>query len=172
VINLAIPGEIALGLIAVGVRSPADWHLSWLHAAAISAAILLLVATGVHGIQRRTAAPEPKGRLWRAGFRNPAAIAAVSAEDHYCRISLAEGSNRLIHARFPDLTEELVRLDGAVVRRGHWVAAAAVESIRREGRGWVLDLKGGRRVRVASSTVPELRARGWLSNDGAARTLA
>lgn len=172
ILNLPIPAEIGLALRLVGADTPTDWHFTLLHAGGISAALLLLVATGLRGLHSRIVSPERKGRLWRAGFREPATIAAISSEDHYCRIWLADGSSRLIYGRFTDLVEELEGIDGAVVRRGQWVAASTINAIRREGRGWSLLLEDGRTVRVASSTVPALRKLGWLAKHGAAQSVA
>lgn len=172
VVNLPLPAEIVLMLRLVGGAAPSDWHATWLHAAGVSFAILLVVVTGSRMLRTPRRAPQAKGRLWRAGFRNAASIAAIASEDHYCRIWTADGSTRLVHGRFGDLINELEGVDGAVVRRGHWVAASAVSEIRREGRAWSLVLADGREVRIAASSLAELRSRGWLSNQGAARAAA
>ncbi|HWT31874.1 MAG TPA: LytTR family transcriptional regulator DNA-binding domain-containing protein, partial [Propylenella sp.] len=94
-------------------------------------------------------------------------VAAIASEDHYCRVFARDGASRLIYARFADLAEEVAGLDGAVVRRGQWVAADAVRSIRREKRRWVLVLATGGSVAIAASIVPELRRRGWIGANGA-----
>ncbi|HET9810360.1 MAG TPA: LytTR family transcriptional regulator DNA-binding domain-containing protein [Sphingomicrobium sp.] len=166
-INLPLPIEISALLQLIGGPGLGGWHITWLHAGAISAAILLVV-TAVTAIWPRQPIAPPKGRLWRAGFRSQADLAAISAEDHYCRIWSPDGSSRLIHARFRDLTEEAATFDGAIVRRGHWVAANAVRSIRRDGRRWNVELVDGRAIPVASSLIPTLRDRGWLASGGAA----
>ena len=167
-VNLPIPLEIAAALKLVGVRAVVGWQLGWLYSAGVSAAILLLIMTALFETRRRFPSAARKGRLWRAGFRDLQQVAAIAAEDHYCRVWHAGGASRLIHGRFSDLTAELAAVDGLTVRRGQWVAASAVGSIERTGRSWSLVLADGRAVRVASSTTAELRRRGWLASGGAA----
>ena len=171
-VNLPLPIEIATALQIVGVRSPVAWVSSWIQSAGISLAISLVVATAVAAFRPLRSTAEPKGRLWRAGFRNLDDVAAIAAEDHYCRVSHANGASRLVHGRFSDLATEVGAVDGLIVRRGHWVAASAVRSIERDGRSWTLMIADGRAFRIAPSSVPELRKRGWLANGGAASTVA
>jgi hypothetical protein len=165
-LNLPLPFEISLVLRLFGGSEPRQIGTTWFHAAAVSAAILAVVAAAVIALRRTRPRPNPKGRLWRAGFREPASIAAISAEDHYCRVSLADGTSHLVHARFADLVAEVASLDGAIVRRGQWVASSAVRSIDRAGRRWMIALSDGRSFPIAPSCLGELRARGWLARGG------
>jgi len=168
ILNLPLPFEIALILRLFGGADPRQLGTTWLHAAAISAAIVLVVAAAVGAVRARRPSRPVKGRLWRAGFRDAGGVAAICAEDHYCRVSLADGTNRLVHARFSDLVEEVGAVEGAVVRRGQWVACSAVRSIHRERRRWKLVLADGRAVAVAPSCLADLRDRGWLTRGGTA----
>ncbi|HEY8593240.1 MAG TPA: hypothetical protein VIL42_10310 [Sphingomicrobium sp.] len=168
VINFPIPAEIFLFLRLAGGETASDWHLTWLHAGAVSLAILMAVVTGARMLRRPDPVPQVKGKLWRAGVRDLAAVTAITAEDHYCRVSLADGSSRLLLGRFADVIAEAGDVEGAIVRRGHWVAASAVHAIERRGRGWAVVLRTGGEVRIAGSSVQPLKGRGWLSNSGAA----
>jgi hypothetical protein len=162
ILNLFIPVEINLALSIVGSGVAHGWPLLWARSLAISAGLLLVVAAVLRRQKPARIDRFAKGRLWREGFRDPNEIAAISAEDHYCRVARRDGSNSLIHARFRDLADEVAGLDGAVVRRGRWVAAAAVERIDRDGRRWRLALAGDRSLLVSPSAVAELRERGWI----------
>jgi hypothetical protein len=51
-------------------------------------------------------------------------IAALVAEDHYVRIHLADGSDRLIHGRLRDAVAAMGEARGCEVRRGAWIADA------------------------------------------------
>jgi len=105
----------------------------------------------------------PGGLLARAGLPSPAALLAIVAEDHYCRVHISDGSSALVHHRFGDALDEVAGLDGLRVHRGAWVADAGVTGAAREGRRWLLALADGSRIRVSARYVAALRARGWLS---------
>jgi DNA-binding LytR/AlgR family response regulator len=107
-------------------------------------------------------APEASGLLQRARI-DPAALAAIEAEDHYCRVHHRVGTSALIHYRFGDALEEVSGIEGTQVHRGAWVAADAVEGAARDGRRWELMLAGGGRVPVSATYLPQARARGWLN---------
>ena len=111
---------------------------------------------------RRKAAPASKGLLARARV-SAETLAAIEAEDHYCRVRRTDGSDALIHYRFCDALAEVAGIEGAQVHRGSWVAAGAVAGAEREGRRWVLLLKQGSRVAVSATHVAETRRRGWLT---------
>jgi len=162
VVNLPLPAEIAFFGRLLRVPVAIGWVRSWANAGLISFAILLILFIT---IRRRRAIDRPlfpKGRLWRAGFRDPADVAWIMSEDHYCRIGRPDGSTILLHARFADLAKELEATDGAVLRRGHWAAASAVLAIDRRDRKWHVTLKNGSTIAVSATAASGLRARGWL----------
>jgi hypothetical protein len=162
VINAPMPLEITLIGRLLGLRMAIDWASTWASTAAISIALLVVLMIAVRSPRKVEVPVYPKGKLWRAGFQDPAAIAAIAAEDHYCRIWNRNGTNILVHARFSDLTDELKTVDGAVVRRGQWVAAGFVSKIERNGRRWQIRVIDGRSIVVSGSAAGELRARGWM----------
>ena len=162
-LNLPLPVEIALCGRLVGVEMAAMPHDVWLRAAAISATIFVVCALVAWVLLRRapTAAKVEDGLLARARIA-PDTLAAIEAEDHYCRVHSRDGASALIHYRFSDALAETAGLDGAQVHRGAWVAADAVRAAERDGRRWRLALAGGASVPVSATYATEARRRGWL----------
>lgn len=130
----------------------------------ISAAIaMILRGTGHLPTGKRKAAAAPgQGLLARARVA-PEALAAIEAEDHYCRVHRKDGGDALIHYRFGDALAEVAEIEGAQVHRGSWVAADAVTGAEREGRRWLLVLSDGTKVAVSPPHLAEARRRGWLT---------
>lgn len=160
-INIWLPLEIPLALWLFGVSSEVDPGRIWLEALGISATLfVILFFTGRRPSRPRAHAD--KRILFRAGVRELADIHAVRAEDHYCRLHLADGRSLLILARFADVLAELGDIDGEQVHRGAWVAAAGVDGAVRDGRAWRLLLRDGTRLPVSASYAACVRQRGWL----------
>ncbi len=163
-LNLPLPPEIPLVLRLVGVAgSTASAWSTWLEAAGLTA--LIYLAARVWGVSRKAAEPDPDAPaalLARWGIA-PGQLAAVLAEDHYCRLVLDGGTERLVHGRFGDAVAALAALPGLQVHRGAWVSDAAVKSALREGRGWRLRLSDGRLVKVSASYREAARRRGLLN---------
>ncbi|BEV01471.1 LytTR family DNA-binding domain-containing protein [Novosphingobium olei] len=88
-------------------------------------------------------------------------LLCIENEDHYIRVHTSAG-NALILMRLRDAVAQLAPLDGAQVHRSWWVARSAVSEVVRTERRVSLRLVDGREVPVSRSSVPELRARGWL----------
>lgn len=159
-LNLTLPIELNLvfGLLDSPVRVP--WLPVYLTAVMLSGLIGLIIALLRPAAK---AAIIPAGGLAaRAGLTDLAAIMAVEAEDHYCRLHLADGRRPLILYRFRDALAELAGVDGAQVHRGAWVAASAIAGADREGRKWRLRLSDGTAIPVSDGFAPAARARGWL----------
>jgi hypothetical protein len=170
VLSLPLPLEIRLCAAAVGIHNAAaDPFGTWARALAIGALVfvamfLTMGATGHFPFRSRPAEraePRADGLLNRARV-DPHALAAIEAEDHYCRVRRRDGSDALIHYRFGDALGEVGALDGQQVHRGAWVACGAVTGAVREGRRWKLLLDDGTRVAVSATYLPQVRARGWL----------
>jgi hypothetical protein len=167
-LNLPLPFEITLALRLFGITvSPRGLPYVWIDALAISAAIFTVIYLAR---RRYRAAPAPVttaiipgGLLAKAGVACPTALHAIRAEDHYCRLFLADGRTSLVHHRFGDALVELAAIDGGQVHRGAWAASAGVVAAERDGRAWRLVLAGGTRLPVSSRFVADLRARGWLN---------
>lgn len=168
-LNLPLPFEITLALRLFGITvSPRGLPYVWIDSLAISAAIFAVIYLARRRY-RAAAAPVPTsgivpgGVLAKAGVACPTALHAIRAEDHYCRLFLADGRAPLVHHRFGDALAELAPVDGCQVHRGAWAASAGVVAAERDGRAWRLVLAGGTRLPVSSRFVADLRARGWLN---------
>jgi hypothetical protein len=136
----------------------------WTRALAISLGIFTVCATVAWVLLRRApkASVPPAGGLLARARVVPEALAAIEAEDHYCRVHRRDGQSALLHYRFGDALREVAGIDGAQVHRGAWVAAHAVAGARREGRRWRLLLADGTSLPVSATHAAEARRRGWL----------
>jgi DNA-binding LytR/AlgR family response regulator len=83
-------------------------------------------------------------------------------EDHYVRAHGPQGCSHLLLMRMADAERELSGVEGERVHRSWWIARAAVEGVRRDGRRLFLQLGGGLEAPVSRDRVPALRQRGWL----------
>jgi len=161
VVNLPLPLEIPAALRLFGIASDIDPARTWIEAAAISAT-LFAVLFFARPRPAQPAALATDGILFRAGVRDLADVQAVTAEDHYCRLHLANGAKPLVLARFADTLAELAGIDGEQVHRGAWIAAAGVDGAVREGRAWRLVIADGTRLPVSARYADAVRRRGWL----------
>jgi len=167
VLCLPLPFEIYLAGRAAGVSAAVPGLFPvWGSALAIGAVIyvtgiFVLRAMGLRTAKTPPATPAANGILDRAHVA-PEMLAAIEAEDHYCRVRRRDGSDALIHYRFGDAMNEIADIDGAQVHRGVWVASSAVTGAVREGRRWRLILAGDTRVPVSATYLPKIRALGWL----------
>jgi hypothetical protein len=161
-LNLPLPLEIWLFGQAVGVEVRALPHDVWGRAAAISAGIFAVCSLVAWLVLRRMRPVRTETGLLARARIAAGDLAAIEAEDHYCRVHRRDGRSELIHYRFGDALEEVAGVDGTQVHRGAWVAAAAIEGAAREGRKWRLMLAGGGSVPVSATYAAEVRARGWL----------
>lgn len=167
-LNLPLPFEISLALRLFGIAvSPRGLPHVWVDALAISAAIFAVIYLARRRHHPAPLAPAPAivpgGLLAKAGVACPTALHAIRAEDHYCRLFLADGRAPLVHHRFGDALAELAGFDGRQVHRGAWAASAGVVAAERDGRAWRLVLAGGARLPVSTRFVADLRAQGWLN---------
>jgi len=162
VINLPLPLEIPLALRLFGVSTAIDPARTWIEAAAISVTLFVALFLARRAGPAKAVIPADTGILFRAGVRDLADVHGLRAEDHYCRVHLADGRTLLVLARFSDLRAELAGIEGEQVHRGAWVAAAGVDGAMREGRAWRLVLSDGTRLPVSDTYLSAVRSRGWL----------
>jgi hypothetical protein len=165
-LNLPLPLEIQLCGVLIGQSMRAMPFDVWISAAAISAGIFGVCAVVARMVLRRMRPVRADTGLLARARIAAGDLAAIEAEDHYCRIHRRDGRSALVHYRFGDALEEVAGLDGLKVHRGAWVAAAAVEGAERAGRKWRLRLAGGGSVPVSATHAPAARARGWLRGRG------
>ncbi len=86
---------------------------------------------------------------------------SVSANDHYLQVVTAMGEGRVL-LRFRDALEELAEVPGYRIHRSHWVASAALISVRQDGRRYFAVLRNGAELPVSRGNVDRLREDGWL----------
>lgn len=182
-LNVTLPFEIMLAYRIVGQQVVMAWAPTFIVAMVISLAVGAAIAVA----RAPAAAPEPApqapspvvavpppvqalvplappgGLALRAGRPDLGGLRAVTAEDHYLRLWLADGRAPLVLYRLGDAVLELAAVDGLQVHRGAWVAADAVRGAEREGRRWRLLIDDGGVVPVSESFLPAVRARGWLT---------
>ena len=163
VLTLPLPLEILAALRLVAGVDASFAPQAWLHGLGI-AVVLLAVAYAIHSLWPPPAPVMPvvQGRLFRHGVRDPTMLAAIEAEDHYCRLHFTDGRSTLIHARFAGLMAELGASDGVIVRRGLWLAARAAGPIERSGRRLLVTLPDRRQVAASASGRAAMRAAGWI----------
>lgn len=93
----------------------------------------------------------------------PDDLLAVSSEEHYLRV-VTRGRTRFLRGRMSDVEDALPARIGLRIHRSHWVAAQAVEGLKRRPAGWTVALTGGQEVPVARARVPAVRA--WIAGLG------
>lgn len=159
---LSLPFEIWLSYWAVGMEPELVLGPTLLGAIPVGLGILAVMAVINPPRWHKAEVAKPTGPLERAGLATDAVL-AVSSEDHYCRVFLANSRQSLIAARLADVVKELSPVSGAQIHRCHWVADAGVTAARRAGRGWEVLLPCGTALRVSSTYRKEAKRRGWLA---------
>lgn len=178
---IVLPFEIQASFAVVGVDVRIGAGDIWARALVIGTIILVVVSL-VHRwqVSGDRAAPTPlagstiealapiiqdqprPALLDRAGLSRTDDLHAIEAEDHYCRLHLAQGGSVLLHLRFGDAMAQLSGIDGLQINRGLWVASGAVRGAVRDGRRWRLVLAGGQRMPVSTRHAAAVRQRGWF----------
>lgn len=168
-INAPIAWEVETAYAAVGRPVDLPDLTVWLIAVAISLTIGAVIVAITDGSQPSSSAAEPVQAaalqsapvalplLRKAAVTDPSQLVAVQAEDHYLRLHLVDGRNRMILYRLGDALAELDGLDGLQVHRSFWVASAAMAGLQRHGRGWRLRLANGMVVPVGGSHLARVR---------------
>jgi len=159
-LGLLIPLEIALSYRAIGHDASTDMLPVIANVGIVGAAILLAMFA-LHPPRMKQTRQKPD-LLAREGLSSNDLLAA-SAEDHYCRLYLADGSQRLLHARLSDIVSLLEDAEGTQIHRSHWCADRGAVTARRAGRGWEILLPCGTALRVSATYRQEAQRRGWLS---------
>ena len=86
------------------------------------------------------------------------ALWAISSDNHYVALRGSQGTHSVL-LRFSDALRETGAVAGAQVHRSHWVADAAVASLRRDGARATLVLHDGHEIPVSRSFVAGVLAR-------------
>lgn len=77
-------------------------------------------------------------------------IVSASMQDHYVEVTTALGKDMIL-IRFSDALDELEGLAGARVHRSHWVAAAHLERLAKDGARHRAVLSDGRSLPVSAT---------------------
>jgi hypothetical protein len=95
-------------------------------------------------------------------------LLSLSVEDHYTRVVTTKGSTMIL-LRLGDAIRETGDSAGLQVHRSHWVALAAVVSVRKTGETAVLTLVNGSEIPVSRRYIEDLRKAGLLASRKAER---
>ena len=91
-----------------------------------------------------------------------APIIHLTADNHYVRVTFADGSSFRLLLRLTDAVREMDGVDGFFVHRSHWVARSAIVSgFRRKGRDYI-KLSVGSEIPVSKTYRPNLVSAGLL----------
>jgi LytTr DNA-binding domain len=165
-LNSTIGWEVEAVYAAVGRPIDLPALRIWMTAAAISVVIGVVIFFAQMREPVRAEGVTPPVILplmQRASLTDLTNLHAVVAEDHYVRLHLADGRQKLELYRFGDALTELAAASGLQVHRGAWIADHAVASVGRVGRAWEIRLHDGTAIRVSNAHLPAVRARGWLA---------
>ncbi|MBO9706945.1 MAG: response regulator transcription factor [Caulobacter sp.] len=144
--------------------SPADFLDAYLQVMTITALVAPALWLARRAGRPAPSAPQATGNAPPALARRlppgQGQILALSMEDHYVRVHAAAGQTLLL-MRMADAVALMDGQDGARVHRSWWVARAAVEGFRRDGRRVWLRARGDLLVPVARGRVRALASEGW-----------
>jgi hypothetical protein len=129
--------------------------------------VIAVVVTAVIAVVSAHLAPEntqPRQPplLARLPLERRGAILSLSAEDHYTRVRTTAGE-ALVLIRLSDAITLAAPIAGVQIHRSHWVAVAAVVSVRRQGDGAVVRLKDETELPASRRNIPALRDAGLLA---------
>lgn len=108
-----------------------------------------------------TGATAPPTVLARLPLEKRGALIALSAEDHYVRVTTTAGTE-LVLMRLSDAMAEVGQTQGLQVHRSHWVAQDQVIKVTRIGDRGELTLSDGSTCPISRGFMPAVRAAGLL----------
>ncbi len=123
---------------------------------------LLIGSTMIYRVRTRLgqtggrAAPAPVPFLDRLPAELGRDLVSLSMQDHYVEATTSKGTT-LILMRFGDALDELANLDGYQIHRSHWIAAAALGGVQRQGSSLTVTLTDGRSLPVSRTYAPTIR---------------
>ena len=90
---------------------------------------------------------QSKPRLYaRLPDTGAAFVSRLTADNHYTKVVLSDGSEHMLLMRFSDAVAEMDDADGILTHRSHWVANQSIEAAARDGTREVLILQSGARI--------------------------
>ncbi len=108
-----------------------------------------------------TGATGPPAILARLPLEKRGALIALSAEDHYVRVTTTAGTE-LVLMRLADAMAEVGQTQGLQVHRSHWVALDQIVKVTRIGDRGELTLSDGSTRLISRGFMPAVRAAGLL----------
>jgi LytTr DNA-binding domain len=96
--------------------------------------------------------------LARLPVEKRGALIRLSAADHYVEIVTVNGTG-LVLMRLADAIAEAAPTEGMQVHRSHWLALAAVKSVKADGGRMLVEMPHGETIPVSRAQAPELRRR-------------
>jgi len=164
---VSIPIEVSAALRLLTDLTPAPPGKTFLRVAALTlCALIVLIALAPRLIKPQPAPAVPsQGDIPRypGTAVRLSEIAAIVSEDHYIRLYLVGGGDKLVLGRLRDAVARMEGIAGAQVHRGAWVADAHRGPARRAGNRWFLTAGAELELPVSRRLAPSLRLRGWLS---------
>ena len=115
-------------------------------------------------------AREPAPLMARLSRDMQGALIALSAEDHYVRVTTTAGGE-LVLMRLSDAIGEVGDTPGLQVHRSHWVALDQIRDVRRTGDRGLVTLSDGSERPVSRGFMPAVRAAGLLPDKPKAQSV-
>ena len=103
----------------------------------------------------------PPRILERLAFEKRGTLFALSVEDHYVRVITSKGGD-VILMRLRDAMLETGDAAGLQIHRSHWIALAAVKSVKRDGDRALITLTNGDVVPASRRYIPAMKEAGLL----------
>jgi len=129
-----------------------------------------LVITGVtkvvfHALDKAHSPAPDQPRLLPILERLPlgkrGALVALSVEDHYVRIRIVKGEEKVL-MRLAEAMREVGGTPGGQVHRSHWAAFGQVLAARRDGDRAILTMATGPEMPVSRANLPKIKEAGLL----------
>ncbi|MDE1130835.1 MAG: LytTR family DNA-binding domain-containing protein [Ascidiaceihabitans sp.] len=90
-------------------------------------------------------------------------LVSLSAEDHYVRVTTANGT-KLVLIRLSDAIKEVGDTRGMQIHRSHWVALDQIQKVERSGDRGKVTMKDESSCPISRKYMPDVRAAGLLPN--------
>lgn len=163
-LNGVLLAPLLYGLLALVLIEPGRSHVRGMEIAVLIVAVSLGICALRAAVENRVAPsqaePSPGAPPRLARRLDPAIsgeIWAISVRDHYVDVQTSRGRASLL-MRLSDAIDEVDCQPGAQVHRSHWVAWAAVQTVRRDGGKMVLQLKTGQEIPVSRNNRAKVEA--------------
>lgn len=161
-IGLAVMAVLSIiNLLAFGM-----WYESWTDFAIWLGVVTLIsgvVEGGIFAVNtgREEGQDKPAPLLARLPLEKRGALIALSAEDHYVRVTTTRGED-LVLMRLSDAVQEVGSAQGLQIHRSHWIALDQIEKVTRSGDRGEVTLSDASMRPISRSYMPAVRAAGLL----------